>query len=90
MLASIAFAADREKSSGNESVSLSVFSLRKLCRGQWIVAAISFQKIYGLCGLKRQTVEKKYDVIIVTYRQMDRGNVKIELEFCEADLQYHN
>ena len=33
--------------------------------GQWIVGAISFQKIFGLCGLKGHKVEIMWDVTLV-------------------------
>ena len=33
--------------------------------GQWIVGVISFQKIFGLCGLKGHIVEIRWDVTIV-------------------------
>ena len=44
--------------------------------GQWIVGVISFQKIFGLYGLERHIVEKRWGATLV-----DNGNVKIELEF---------
>ena len=51
--------------------------------GQWIVGVISFQKIFGLCGLKGHIVEIRWDVTLVHGRRTtDNGrNVKIELEF---------
>jgi len=33
--------------------------------GQWIVGVISFQKIFGLCGLRGHKVEIRWDVTIV-------------------------
>ena len=33
--------------------------------GQWIVGVISFQKIFGLCGLKGHIVEIRWDVTLV-------------------------
>ena len=33
--------------------------------GQWIVGVISFQKIFGLCGLKGHKVEIMWDVTLV-------------------------
>ena len=42
--------------------------------GQWIVGVISFQKTFGLCGIKGHTVAKRKDVL-------DGRKVKIELEF---------
>ena len=44
--------------------------------GQWIVDAIIFQKIFGLCCLKGHAVEKRWSVTLE-----DGRNVKIELEF---------
>ena len=46
--------------------------------GEWLVVVISFQKIYGLYGLKHHIVEKMLDVTLV---DDGRRNVKIELEF---------
>ena len=48
--------------------------------GQWIVGVISFQKIFGLCGLKGHKVEIRCDVTLVHIHTYGR-NVKIELEF---------
>ena len=48
--------------------------------GQWIVGVISFQKIFGLCGLKGHIVEIRWDVTLV-HARTDARNVKIELEF---------
>ena len=36
--------------------------------GQWIVGVISFQKIFGLCGLRGHKVEIRWDVTIVDGR----------------------
>ena len=50
--------------------------------GQWIVGVISFQKIFGLCGLKHHIVEIRWDVTLEhTHRRTEGRNVKIELEF---------
>ena len=49
--------------------------------GQWIVGVISFQKIFGLCGLRGHKVEIRWDVTFVDGRTDGRRNVKIELEF---------
>ena len=50
--------------------------------GQWIVGVISFQKIFGLCGLKGHKVEIMWDVTLVHGRTTDgQRNVKIGLEF---------
>ena len=32
--------------------------------GQWIVGVISFQKIFGLCGIKGHIVEIRWDVTL--------------------------
>ena len=48
--------------------------------GQWIVGVISFQKIFGLYGLERHIVEKRWGVTLV-HGRTDGRNVKIELEF---------
>ena len=50
---------------------------------EWIVDIISFQKIFGLWGLKCHIVEIWRDVTLVHGRRTtDNGrNVKIELEF---------
>ena len=45
-----------------------------------IVHVISFQKMYGLYGLKHHKVEKSLNFTT------DDGNLKIELEFCEAEF----
>ena len=45
--------------------------------GQWIVGVISFQKIFGLCGIKGHIVEIRWDVTL----EDTRRNVKIGLEF---------
>ena len=50
--------------------------------GQWIVGVISFQKIFGLCGLKGHIVDKRWGVTTVTH-----GNVKIVLESLKQDSQ---
>ena len=50
--------------------------------GQWIVGVISFQKIFGLCGLKHHIVELRWDVTLVHGQRTDgQRNVKIGLEF---------
>ena len=46
--------------------------------GQWIVGVISFQKIFGLYGIKGHIVDIRWDV---TLEDTQRRNVKIELEF---------
>ena len=49
--------------------------------GQWIVGVISFQKIYGLYGLKHHRVEISGDVTDAgrTDEQTNKRQVKIEL-----------
>ena len=59
-------------------VSLSLSSRGRQC----LVHFISFQKMYGLYGLKHHKVEKSLDVTIVTTTDNGR-NLKIELEFFE-------
>ena len=49
--------------------------------GQWIVGVISFQKIFGLCGIKGHIVEIRWDVTLEDTRHTRGRNVKIELEF---------
>ena len=55
----------------------------------WIVDVISFQKIFGLCGLKCHVVEIWRDVTLVDGRRTDNDgrNVKIELEFWKQNSQ---
>ena len=60
-------------------VSLSLSSRGRQC----IVHVIRVQNIYGLYGLKHHKVEKSFDVTIVIH---GRRNLKIELEFCEAEF----
>ena len=48
---------------------------------EWIVDVISFQKIFGLCGLKCHIVEIWRDVTLDDGRTDGRRNVKIGLEF---------
>ena len=50
----------------------------------WIVDVLSFQKIFSLCGLKGHIVEIRGGVTLVDDEQ--RRNVKIELEFWEAEF----
>ena len=59
--------------------------------GKWIVDVISFQKIFGLCGLKCHIMEIWTDVTLDDTRT-DNGqrNVKIELEFWKQNSQFHN
>ena len=55
--------------------------------GEWIVDVISFQKIFGLCGLKCHIVEIWRDVTFEDGRT-DDGNVNIELESAKQDSQF--
>ena len=57
---------------------------------EWIVDVISFQKIFGLCGLKGHIGEILRDVTLVDngQRTTDNGrNVKIVLEFWKQNSQ---
>ena len=56
--------------------------------GEWIVDVISFQKIFGLCGLKGHIVEIRRGVTLVDDARTDGRNVKIELEFWKQNSQY--
>ena len=48
--------------------------------GQWIVGVISFQKMYGLYGLKHHTMEINGDVTMETNDERQTNNkVKIVL-----------
>ena len=57
--------------------------------GELVVDVISFQKIFGLCGLKCHIVEIWRDVTLVhDGRTTDNGrNVKIGLEFWKQNSQ---
>ena len=55
--------------------------------GQWIVGVTSFQKIFGLCGLKCPIVEIWRDVTLDDGRTTDGRNVKIGLEFWKQNSQ---
>ena len=55
--------------------------------GELVVDIISFQKIFGLCGLKCHIVEIWRDVTLVHGRRTDGRNVKIELEFWKQNSQ---
>ena len=48
--------------------------------GQWIVGVISFQKMYGLYGLKHHIVEISGDVTDPDERQVNRAT---QLLICE-------
>ena len=50
---------------------------------EWIVDVMSFEKIFGLCGLKGHIMEIRRDVNGRTYGR----NVKIELEFWKQNSQ---
>ena len=57
--------------------------------GELVVDVISFQKIFGLCGLKCHIMEIWTDVTLVHTRTTDgQRNVKIELEFWKQNSQY--
>ena len=53
---------------------------------RYIVDVISFQKIFGLCGLKCHIVEIWTDVTFEDRGRTD-GNVNIELESAKQDSQ---
>ena len=54
--------------------------------GQWIVGVISFQKIFGLCGLRGHKVEIRWDVTIV-----DNGRTECEdRAILKQNSQYKN
>ena len=56
---------------------------------EWIVDVISFQKIFGLCGLKCHIMEIWRGVTLVHGRTTDNGrNVKIGLEFWKQNSQF--
>ena len=61
--------------------------------GEWIVDVISFQKIFGLYGLKCHIVEIWRDVTFEDGQRTD-GNVNIVLESAKQDSQlyprFHN
>ena len=54
------------------------------------MGVISFQKIFGLCGLKCHIVEIWRDVTFEDRGRTDNGNVNIELESAKQDSQYHH
>ena len=54
--------------------------------GDWIVDVINLQKIFGLNGLKGHIMEIRRSVTLVDGRRTDGRNLKIELEFCEAEF----
>ena len=56
--------------------------------GEWIVNSISYQKIFGLCGLAGHIMEIRLRVMLEDDGwTMDRRNVKIELEFWKQNSQ---
>ena len=56
--------------------------------GELVVDVISFQKIFGLCGLKCHIMEIWRGVTLVDGQRTDNGrNVKIELEFWKQNSQ---
>ena len=40
--------------------------------GQWIVDVISFQKIFGLCGIKRYIMDKGWDAMLEENGRRDK------------------
>ena len=60
----------------------------RVVMGEWIVDVISFQKIFGLYGLKCHIVEIWRDVTFEDGRRTtDDGNVNIVLESAKQDSQ---
>ena len=56
--------------------------------GELVVEVISFQKIFGLCGLKCHIMEIWTDVTLDDTRTTHgQRNVKIELEFWKQNSQ---
>ena len=55
--------------------------------GELVVDVISFQKIFGLCGLKCHIMEIWRGVTLVDGRTDGQRNVKIELEFWKQNSQ---
>ena len=61
--------------------------------GQWIVGVISFQKIFGLCGLRGHKVEIRWDVTFVDGRTTeceDRAILKQNSQFIFHRLVRYN
>ena len=60
--------------------------------GQWIVGVISFQKIFGLCGIKGHTVEIRWDVTLEDTQTDGRTDGRTECEdrarILEQNSQY--
>ena len=56
--------------------------------GELVVDVISFQKIFGLCGLKCHIMEIWTDVTLDDTRTDGQRNVKIVLEFWKQNSQY--
>ena len=54
--------------------------------GEWVEDIISFQKIFGLCGLECHIVEIWRDVTLV-HGQTDGRNLKIVLELWKQNSQ---
>ena len=55
---------------------------------EWIVDVISFQKIFGLCGLNGHIMEIRLGVTLEDNGQRTDGrNVKIGLEFWKQNSQ---
>ena len=56
--------------------------------GQWIVGVISFQKIFGLCGLKGHIVEIRWDVTLVHGRTHGRTECEDRARILKQNSQY--
>ena len=65
----------------------SVWVMGEWAVGYWIVSVTSFQKIFGLCGVKCHILEIWTDVMLEDAQTHTR-NVKIELEFWKQNSQY--
>ena len=57
----------------------SVWVMGEWAVGQWIVGVTSFQKIFGLCGLKCHIVEIWRDVTLVDGRTDDGQRTECEV-----------
>ena len=58
--------------------------------GQWIVGVISFQKIFGLCGLKGHIVEIRWDVTLVDIRTECEDRARILKQNSQYKYKYKN
>ena len=56
--------------------------------GQWIVGVISFQKIFGLYGLERHIVEKRWGVTLVDGRRKCEDRARILKQNSQLSVYY--